>query len=116
MAKETPKSEGEKIPAWLLSILSTAASMGGSYMLWIKPLEDKLDLLAKELKETKLDLKELELEHNELEKKYRSLKQEKVQNLNGKKEDESEEEELIPIRKTYSPQHYKFRKSISQLK
>lgn len=71
MAEETKKTEekDQSIPSWLLPILTGLASLGGNYILWVKPLQDAFKALSEEIEELRAEVKELKLERKERDEK-----------------------------------------------
>jgi len=71
MAEETKKTEekDQGIPSWLLPVLTGLASMGGNYILWVKPLQDAFKKLNDEIEELREEVKELKHERKEREEK-----------------------------------------------
>ncbi|MBS1634311.1 MAG: hypothetical protein JST26_00215 [Bacteroidetes bacterium] len=71
MAEETKKTEekDQSIPSWLLPVLTGLASLGGNYILWVKPLQDAFKALSEEIEELRAEVKELKLERKEREEK-----------------------------------------------
>lgn len=47
------------MPAWVMPILSALGSMGGSYMLWIKPLQDSFKAMSGQIEELRGEIREL---------------------------------------------------------
>lgn len=65
--KDTREIKDDKgMPEWLAPILSALGSMGGSYMLWIKPIQDRADTMARQINEMQMELKELMQQNKEL--------------------------------------------------
>ena len=58
--------EGLNIPDWLKHILTGAGSLGANYFLFIKPIQDKMDIMQKEISGQKDKIKELEHEQDRL--------------------------------------------------
>jgi hypothetical protein len=71
------------IPEWLTPILSSLGSMGGSYMLWIKPLQDRMDSLNNQMNDLKNEVKELTKHNNGLEDELDEIKSQLKNNLSG---------------------------------
>jgi hypothetical protein len=69
MAEETKKTEekDQGIPSWLLPVLTGLASMGGNYILWIKPLQDAFKKLSDEIEDLREEVKDLKRERKERE-------------------------------------------------
>ena len=77
-SKETKEVKQEKgMPEWIAPmiapILSALGSMGGSYMLWIKPLQERIDFLSTQVKELQTEVRELRNEQEEYEEKVAKL-------------------------------------------
>ena len=51
------------MPEWLAPIFSALGSMGGSYLLFIKPLQDKVNDLTQQFREVKEEAKQLKQEN-----------------------------------------------------
>ena len=71
----------EWLSEWLPSILSTITSMGGSYLFMVKPLQDKLDAMAKQINEMQLEIKELRQENKDREQEFENVKLQLENNL-----------------------------------
>lgn len=71
MAEETKKTEekDQAIPSWLLPVLTGLASLGGNYILWVKPLQDAFKALSEEIEGLRAEVKELKRERKEREEK-----------------------------------------------
>lgn len=69
MAEETKKTEekDQGIPSWLLPVLTGLGSLGGNYILWVKPLQDAFKTLSDEIEELRAEVKELKRERKERE-------------------------------------------------
>jgi len=83
MAEETKDSKESKevkqekgMPEWIAPILIALGSMGGSYMLWIKPLQERIDFLSTQVKELQIEIKELRNEQEEYEEKLDDMRSE----------------------------------------
>ena len=74
----TLAKDDKGIPEWLTPILSALGGMGGSYMLFIKPLQERMDMLANQVIELRGEVKELRHQNKELEKSLGNM--EKNQN------------------------------------
>ena len=83
--KAIPLAKDDKgIPEWLTPILSAFGGMGGSYMLFIKPLQERMDMLANQLNDLRGEVKELRHQHKELEKELGVIQENQSNNpLNG---------------------------------
>jgi hypothetical protein len=73
-----PTKDDKGMPEWLTPILSALGGMGGSYMLFIKPLQERMDTLATQVIELGGEVKELRHQNKELEKSLGDI--EKKQN------------------------------------
>lgn len=81
--KDSKEVKAEKgIPEWLAPILSAVGSMGGSYMLWIKPLQERMDLLTNEINDLRVQIKELQQQNKEYEKELENINARIENNLN----------------------------------
>ena len=78
MAEETNPSasragkteeKDQSIPSWLLPVLTGLASLGGNYILWVKPLQDAFKTLSDEIEDLREEVKELKRERKEWEEK-----------------------------------------------
>lgn len=58
--------DGFNIPDWLKHLLTGAGSLGANYFLFIKPLQDKMDEMQKEISQQKDKIKDLENEQDRL--------------------------------------------------
>lgn len=63
-----PSKDDKSTPEWLTPILSALGGMGGSYMFFIKPLQERMDILANQVIELRGEVKELKHQNKELEK------------------------------------------------
>lgn len=79
--KEVKEDKG--MPEWLAPILSAVGSMGGSYMLWIKPLQDRINILANQMNDLRLEVKELKQQNKEYEQELENVNSQLENNLNG---------------------------------
>lgn len=75
---------------WLKPLLSGAGAMTGTYLLWIKPIQDKLDAVNLRITEqdkliTKLEYKIKELENNSVRLSHKA--EEVSENLKGSNND-----------------------------
>jgi len=80
--KETAPAQKllDNMPEWVTPLLSALGSMGGSYMLFIKPLQERMDNIATQLSDLKEEIKELKHQNRDLEKDLEALQ---GNNLNG---------------------------------
>ena len=81
--KAENKEEG--MPTWVTPILSALGSMGGSYMLWVKPLQDSFKVMSEQIEELREEVRELKLQ-----------RQTKQHSLNGVDDDE---DHFLPSKK-----------------
>lgn len=58
--------EGLNIPDWLKHLLTGAGSIGANYFLFIKPIQDKMDIMQREITTQKDKIKDLEHEQDRL--------------------------------------------------
>ncbi len=54
------------IPEWALHVLTGIGAMGGNYFLWIKPMQDKMDEMNRQLTTQDNRIRELEYEMDNL--------------------------------------------------
>ncbi len=99
-SSDTKAGKDDKtIPEWLTPVLSGLGSMGGSYMLWIKPLQDKMDALVKQFNELESELDDLRENNRELAQQSKELEKE----LNGLQENQAcqsnSRNDYLPIKK-----------------
>ena len=112
MAEENTKTgsilEGDQdkgVPSWLVPILSGLGSMGGSYMLWVKPLQENFKAMAEQIETLKNDIEEIKQKQKEVDRGFYDKLQHALKGLETKSskridESEDEEEELIlPVKK-----------------
>lgn len=101
------KSE-KGIPDWLMPILSGLGSMGGSYMLWVKPLQDNFKAMAEQIDDLKDDITEIKQKQKEVDRNFYGKLDEALKGIKAskrfdtkEKEDEAEDEddELIVLAK-----------------
>ena len=71
---EKPKEENAFLK-YLPEILSGISSMGGSYMLWGKPLQDKMDVLSRQVTELKEEIRDVKQENKHLQKEIERMQQ-----------------------------------------
>ena len=88
--KVTEKSELPNIMNILEPILSALGAMGGTYLFWVKPMQDSIEKISEELKENRARLKLQEDKIDAL--------MEKLENINS---DRNEEDgELLHFKKS----------------
>lgn len=97
---------GMNVPDWVMHLLTGAGSMGGSYLLFIKPLQEKFDDLQKLITNQNEIIEELQVQIKQLirkqnnktlagrEKDYTKISfNERLVNKRGKEADEDDEDE-----------------------
>jgi FtsZ-binding cell division protein ZapB len=73
----------ENLPEWVTPLLSALGSMGGSYMLFIKPLQERVDTMASQISDLRAEVKELKHHNRDLEKALEGIEENQSSNLNG---------------------------------
>jgi hypothetical protein len=58
-SENNTENKEEGMPAWVMPILSALGSMGGSYMLWVKPLQDSFKAMSDQIEELREEVREL---------------------------------------------------------
>ncbi len=101
--KKDNKILPEWLSEWLPSILSTAASLGGNYLFMVKPLQDKVEALSKQMSEMQFEIKELRQENKEYEREFENIKLQLENNLSGG--------DYLPVKKSIGQGSY-FKKRI----
>ena len=82
--KDTKEIKDDKgMQEWLAPILSSLGGMGGSYMLWIKPLQDRMDTLVNQMNDLRIEVKELRQQNKEYELELENVNSQLENNLNG---------------------------------
>lgn len=127
MAEENTKTgsaqeEQEKgIPSWLTPLLSGLGSMGGSYMLWVKPLQDKFKAMAEQIETLKDEIREIKHKQKEVDRNFSNklklamegLESETSKRFDDTEDDDDDENELIiPSKKEKYIKPTKAKKSI----
>ncbi len=84
---------GMNIPEWVMHLLTGMGTMGAEYMLFIKPLQEKIDLQRQLLEQQNERIKRLEsaLKSNGIKLKFRSNESDD--------DDEDEDTELFRVRR-----------------
>lgn len=54
------------IPSWLTPLRSGLGSMGGSYILWVKPLQDNFKAMAEQIETLKDEIREIKHKHKDV--------------------------------------------------
>ena len=107
-ASDIIKDKEEKgMPDWLMPILSGLGSMGGSYMLWVKPLQDNFKAMAEQIENLKDDIAEIKQKQKEVDRNFygkldealKGIKSSKRFDAKEEKEEESDEELIVPVKK-----------------
>ncbi|MEO8760395.1 MAG: hypothetical protein ABI388_04565 [Bacteroidia bacterium] len=73
----------ENMPEWVTPLLSALGSMGGSYMLFIKPMQERLNVLESQSSDLRSEVKELKHKNRDLEKALEGIEENQGSNLNG---------------------------------
>ena len=81
--KNTPQVKDDKVivppkddkgtPEWLAPILSVLGGMGGSYMLFIKPLQERIERLVNQMSDLRAETRELKQQNKEKEKSIKEM-------------------------------------------
>lgn len=97
------------MPDWLMPILSGLGSMGGSYMLWIKPLQDNFKAMAEQIEDLKDDIREIKQKQKEVDRNFYGKLDEALKGIKvskrfdtKEKEDETDDEDdelIVPTKK-----------------
>ena len=96
-----PKTEvknDKDTPEWLTPILSALGGMGGSYMLFIKPLQERMTELSNQVIDLRSEVKELKQQNKDLEKE--------VDNIQAHQTNDVSEVGYLPIKKSSSQGSY----------
>ena len=113
-------SKEKGVPSWLAPLLSGLGSMGGSYMLWVKPLQDNFKAMAEQIETLKDEIREIKQKQKEVDRGFYDKLQHALKGLEtSKRFDENEEEEdelMLPVKKEKYVRSIKSKKSISILK
>jgi hypothetical protein len=95
--KEVKEVKDDKgMPEWLAPILSALGGMGGSYMLFIKPLQERMDALTNQIHDLRAEVKELKHQNRDLEKELGAIQE--GQNVNI--------QDYLPVKKSNAPGSY----------
>lgn len=113
-------SKEKGVPSWLAPLLSGLGSMGGSYMLWVKPLQDNFKAMAEQIETLKDEIREIKQKQKEVDRGFYDKLQHALKGLEtSKRFDENEEEDdelMLPVKKEKYVRSIKPKKSISILK
>lgn len=117
--EELGKDKG--VPSWLAPLLSGLGSMGGSYMLWVKPLQDNFKAMGEQIETLKEELDEVKQKQKEVDRNFYDKLQHALKGLEtkpSKRIDENEEEDelMLPVKKEKYIRQTKTKKSVSILK
>ena len=115
------ENDSKGIPSWLTPLLSGLGSMGGSYMLWVKPLQDNFKAMAEQIETLKDDIREIKHKQKEVDRNFSNklklamegIESEKSKRFDDTKEEDDDEDELIiPSKKEKQIKPAKAKKSI----
>jgi hypothetical protein len=115
------ENESKGIPSWLTPLLSGLGSMGGSYMLWVKPLQDNFKAMAEQIETLKDEIREIKHKQKEVDRNFSNklkLAMEGLDSETSKRFDDTEEydddedELIIPSKKEKYIKPTKAKKSI----
>lgn len=92
---------GGNIPEWVMHLLTGLGTMGAEYMMFIKPLQEKMELQSRLITEQGKRIDELEdlIQNRDKQKRF-------MQSKNDEEEDEDNEEEdndLFQVRRKPTP-------------
>jgi hypothetical protein len=110
------------VPSWLAPLLSGLGSMGGSYMLWVKPLQDNFKAMAEQIETLKEEIKEIKQKQKEVDRNFYDKLQHALKGLEtepSKRIDVNEEDEdelMLRVKKEKYIRQTKTKKSVSILK
>ncbi|MCA6436882.1 MAG: hypothetical protein IM600_00620 [Bacteroidetes bacterium] len=115
------ENDSKGIPSWLTPLLSGLGSMGGSYMLWVKPLQDNFKAMAEQIETLKDEIREIKHKQKEVDRNFSNklklamegLESETSKRFDDTEEDDDDEDELIiPSKKEKYIKPTKAKKSI----
>jgi len=114
------ENDSKGIPSWLTPLLSGLGSMGGSYMLWVKPLQDNFKAMAEQIETLKDEIREIKHKQKEVDRNFSNklkLAMEGLESETSKRFDDTEEEDdedelIIPSKKEKYIKPTKVKKSI----
>lgn len=113
------ENDSKGIPSWLTPLLSGLGSMGGSYMLWVKPLQDNFKAMAEQIETLKDEIKEIKHKQKEVDKNFSNKLKLAMEGLNSEtskrfddNEEEDEDELILPSKKEKYVKPIKTKKSI----
>ena len=86
-----PLENDKAPPEWLTPILSALGGMGGSYMLFIKPLQERMNTLANQVTDLRSEVKEIKQQNKDLEKE--------IEGIRANQNNEASEVGYLPIKK-----------------
>jgi outer membrane murein-binding lipoprotein Lpp len=93
-----PLENDKAPPDWLTPILSALGGMGGSYMLFIKPLQERMNELSTQVIDLRSEVKELRQQNRDLEKE--------VGNIQSNQNNDVSEVGYLPIKKSIGQGSY----------
>ncbi len=121
-ASDIIKDKEEKgMPDWLMPILSGLGSMGGSYMLWVKPLQDNFKAMAEQIEDLKDDIAEIKQKQKEVDRNFYGKLDEALKGIEASKRfdtkeddpDDDDDELIVPVKK--AKQKHQTKKAVTIL-
>ena len=115
------ENDSKGIPSWLTPLLSGLGSMGGSYVLLVKPLQDNFKAMAEQIETLKDEIREIKHKQKEVDRNFSNklklamegLESETSKRFDDTEEDDDDEDELIiPSKKEKYIKPTKTKKSI----
>jgi hypothetical protein len=112
------------MPDWLMPILSGLGSMGGSYMLWVKPLQDNFKAMAEQIEDLKDDIREIKQKQKEVDRNFSGKLEDALKGIKAskrfdtKEEEETEDDEdelILPAKKGKHIRQKKTKKAVTIL-
>lgn len=113
------ENDSKGIPSWLTPLLSGLGSMGGSYMLWVKPLQDNFKAMAEQIETLKDEIREIKHKQKEVDRNFSNKLKLAMEGLNSEtskrfddNEEENDDELILPSKKEKYIKPTKTKKSI----
>jgi preprotein translocase subunit YajC len=115
------ENDSKGIPSWLTPLLSGLGSMGGSYMLWVKPLQDNFKAMAEQIETLKDEIREIKHKQKEVDRNFGNKLKIAIEGIASEtskrfdvseEDDENEDELIIPSKKEKYIKPTKAKKSI----
>jgi hypothetical protein len=116
------ENDSKGIPSWLTPLLSGLGSMGGSYMLWVKPLQDNFKAMAEQIETLKVEIREVKHKQKEVDRNFSNklklamegIESETSKRFNDTEDDDYDDEDelIIPSKKEKYIKPTKTKKSI----